>query len=163
MNGVETFENHPSALFVNCVSVTHPEEIEDAITLIKSTLEVVPYYITGERSRNQFKYSVAVDCEFLEYPAEFDHNDHRSHHPVAGYALRRNGTVRHPREPSPTEVNEDRNLVTCMTVCVDKALVVNFHIMYMIEHIQDEQEVGQVFNHAHGLLQKEGRKLTPKY
>lgn len=93
-----------SALFMTCVSVANPQHITPAVDLIQSTLDRVSYYgRSGEASRVQFKHSVGVSCMFREYPAN-------------------------PQGLG----NEDNCLVSCMTVCVDKILAVNFHIYHMI-------------------------------
>lgn len=91
---------------MTCVSVERPENIAPAVSLIRSTLRRISFYDkypAREISRNQFKNSVAIDCEFRQYPPE-------------------EGMAR----------SEDNFLVACMTVCVDKILVVNFHIIHMI-------------------------------
>lgn len=99
--GADKLRGIRSALFMTCVSVINPEHIRPAVDLIRSTLDRVSYYdkYEGEVSRTQFKYSVAVDCEFWDSQGPGD---------------------------------EDRCLVSCMTVCVDKILAVNFHIYHMI-------------------------------
>lgn len=103
--GADKLRGNRSALFMTCISVENPEHITPAVDLIQATLERVSYYDRsgGEGSRTQFKYSVAVGCKFRDYPAN-------------------------PQGPR----NEDNCLVSCMTVCVDKILAVNFHIYHMI-------------------------------
>lgn len=103
--GSDKLRGNRSALFMTCVSVENPEHITPAVDLIQSTLDKVSYYDRsgGEVSRVQFKHSVGVGCKFREYPAD-------------------------PQGPG----DEDNCLVSCMTVCVDKILAVNFHISHMI-------------------------------
>lgn len=109
--GVDRFRENPSALFMTCVSVDNPAQIMPAIDLIRQTLERVSYYDKheGEVSRTQFKYSVAVDCEF------------------------RATTPDDPQGPR----NDDNHVVSCMTVCIDKIIAVNFHIYHMITSAGD--------------------------
>lgn len=109
--GVDRFRENPSALFITCVSVDNPTQIMPAIDLIRETLERVSYYDKheGEVSRTQFKYSVAVGCEFRAITPE--------------------------NRQGPT--NEDNCVVSCMTVCIDKILAVNFHIYHMITSARD--------------------------
>lgn len=103
--GADRLRANQSALFTTCVSVANPAQIRPAIDLIRSTLERVSYYdkYEGEISRIQFKNSVAIKCELRTIPDG-------------------------PEGPR----NGDNNIVSCMTVCVDKILVVNFHIFHMI-------------------------------
>lgn len=95
---------------MTCVSVANPDQVRPAIDLIRSTLDRVSYYdkYEGEISRTQFKYSVAVGCEYRDSPSGL-----------------------------PGSGNGDDRVVSCMAVCVDKILVVNFHIYHMITSQRD--------------------------
>lgn len=108
--GADRLRANQSALFTTCVSVANPAQIRPAIDLILATLERVSYHdkYEGEISRTQFKNSIAVKCALRTTPDD-------------------------PEGPR----NEDNNIVSCMTVCVDKILVVNFHIFHMITSGED--------------------------
>lgn len=150
------FENE-SVIFTNCVSVERPEQVAPAINLIKQTLRNLPYYTTREPSRNQFKYAVGIDVEFLEFPTEFYRQmvmsvrglGDRSFRQPNGYDIGPDGniildgTARVETEGYYPLV-EDQYLASCMSIAVDKVLVVNFHILHMIRNIETADQLQQV-------------------
>lgn len=128
VNGIKSLAKNPSTLFMTCVSVESFVGIRPAVALIKTALEKIHYYdkYYGESSRTQFQNSVAVDCQFKKYPTEKGKFE-----------------------------GEDDELVACMTVCVDKILIVNFHIIHIIEMGRSRDgaaaTVREVFNTFHYL------------
>ena len=143
-----TLQKHDSALYMRCLSVTRPEQVGPAISLIRATVSQNPYYNTewvkGETSRNQFRNSVAVDCEFATFPGEFLEGLDGS------FYTKRGNPIYDPQFPGYAQVDIDRKLVSIMTVAVDRVLVVNFHILCMLTdpfnpgHIADRRAVGEV-------------------
>jgi hypothetical protein len=146
-----------TVIFTNCVSVERPDQVAPAINLIKQTLRNLPYYTTREPSRNQFKYAVGIDVEFLVFPTEFYRQGVAALRGLGDLSFRQpngydigpdgniilDGTARaENRDYLPLE--EDQHLASCMSIAVDKVLVVNFHILHMIRNIETADQLQQV-------------------
>ncbi|KAI5838845.1 hypothetical protein DFP73DRAFT_248561 [Morchella snyderi] len=156
-NGNLPAPGNESVLFTNCVSVERPGQVGPAINLIKQTLRNLPYYTTREPSRNQFKYAVGMNVEFLTFPTEFYRRNvvdmrglgNESFRQPNGYDIGPDGNVILDGTARLENLNyfplmEDQYLASCMSISVDKILVVNFHILHMIRNIETADQLQQL-------------------
>jgi hypothetical protein len=145
---IDELNSHDSALYMRCVSVARPEQIPYAIYLIKAAVDLNPHYRTQwlrtETTRNQFRDSIAVSCEYATYPAEFLEGRQGSFYNEAGLP------IYNPGDDQYLQKDVDRHLLSVLTVAVDRVLVVNFHVLHMLKHpsrpgyIAERQTVDEV-------------------